>query len=67
MHDALDENWYSQLKHIHTAYRNMTPIQILDHLDSDGVHSTSTPKSSSSRTTAPSGMAKNTSPHLANA
>ena len=34
MHDALDENWYSQLKHIHTAYRNVIPIQILDHLDS---------------------------------
>ena len=33
MRDALDENWYSQLKHIHTAYRNVTPIQILTHLD----------------------------------
>ena len=34
MRDTLDENWYSQLKHIHTTYRNMTPIQILDHLNS---------------------------------
>ena len=34
MRDALDKNWYSQLKHIHTAYRNVIPIQILDHLDS---------------------------------
>ena len=31
--DALDENWYSQLKSVHTAYRNTTPIQILHHLD----------------------------------
>jgi hypothetical protein len=31
--DALDKNWYSQLKSIHTAYRNTTPIQILQHLD----------------------------------
>ena len=34
MHITLDKNWYSQLKHIHTAYRNVTPIQILNHLDS---------------------------------
>jgi len=34
MRDALDENWYSQLKHIHTTYRIVTSIQILDHLDS---------------------------------
>jgi hypothetical protein len=31
--DTLDKNWYSQLKSIHTAYRNTTPIQILDHLN----------------------------------
>jgi hypothetical protein len=31
--EALDENWYSQLKSVHTAYRNTTPIQILQHLD----------------------------------
>jgi hypothetical protein len=31
--DALDKNWYSQLKRVHTAYRNTTPIQILQHLD----------------------------------
>ena len=34
MRDALDEKWYSQLKHIHTAYRNVTPLQILKHLNS---------------------------------
>ncbi len=34
MRNALDKNWYSQLKHIHTAYRNMTPIQLLEHLNS---------------------------------
>ncbi len=34
MCNALDKNWYSQLKHIHTAYRNMTPIQLLKHLNS---------------------------------
>lgn len=34
MRDALDEKWYSQLKHIHTAYRNVTPLQILEHLNS---------------------------------
>jgi hypothetical protein len=33
MHDALDEAYYCQLKHITTAYRNMTPIQILKHLN----------------------------------
>jgi hypothetical protein len=26
--DALNESWYSQLKSVHTAYRNTTPIQI---------------------------------------
>jgi hypothetical protein len=30
---ALDKNWYSQLKSVHTPYRNTTPIQILDHLN----------------------------------
>jgi hypothetical protein len=34
MCDTLDKNWYSQLKHIHTAYRNMTLIQIHAHLNS---------------------------------
>ena len=33
MRDALDEQYYSQLKHVNTAYRNTTPIQILEHLD----------------------------------
>jgi hypothetical protein len=33
-HDALDKNWYSQLKSVNAAYRNTTPIQILDHLNS---------------------------------
>jgi hypothetical protein len=33
MRDALDKAYYSQLKHVTTAYRNMTPIQILKHLD----------------------------------
>ena len=33
MRDALDEQYYSQLKNINTAYRNTTPIQILEHLD----------------------------------
>jgi hypothetical protein len=33
-HDALNESWYSQLKSVHTAYRNTTPIQILEHLNS---------------------------------
>jgi hypothetical protein len=33
MRDALDKNWYSQLKHLHTAYRNVQPIQILNHLN----------------------------------
>jgi hypothetical protein len=31
--DALDKNWYSQLKSVHTTYPNTTPIQILDHLN----------------------------------
>ncbi len=33
-HDVLDESWYSQLKSVHSAYRNTTPIQILEHLNS---------------------------------
>jgi hypothetical protein len=32
--DALDKSWYSQLKSVHTAYCNTTPIQILEHLNS---------------------------------
>ena len=33
MCDVLDEQYYSQLKNINTAYGNTTPIQILEHLD----------------------------------
>jgi hypothetical protein len=33
MRDALDKQYYSQLKQVNTAYRNITPIQILTHLD----------------------------------
>jgi hypothetical protein len=33
MRDALNKQYYSQLKHINTAYRNTMPIQILEHLD----------------------------------
>jgi hypothetical protein len=33
MQDALDKQYYSQLKHINTTYRNTTAIQILNHLD----------------------------------
>jgi hypothetical protein len=33
MRDALDKQYYSQLKHVITAYRNTTAIQILDHLN----------------------------------
>ncbi len=33
MRDALDEQYYLQLKHINTAYCNTTPIQIVEHLD----------------------------------
>jgi hypothetical protein len=32
--DALDKSWYSQLKSVHTASCNTTPIQILEHLNS---------------------------------
>jgi hypothetical protein len=32
--DALDESWYSQLKSVHTAYRNTNTIQILEQLNS---------------------------------
>jgi hypothetical protein len=31
--DALDKQYYSQLKHRLTAYRNVTPFQILEHLN----------------------------------
>ena len=33
LRDALDKQFYSQLKHRHTAYRSTTPFQILKHLD----------------------------------
>jgi hypothetical protein len=33
MQDVLDKQYYSQLEHVNTTYRNTTPIQILDHLD----------------------------------
>jgi hypothetical protein len=32
LRDALDEKFYSQLRHRLTAYRNITPYQILEHL-----------------------------------
>jgi hypothetical protein len=32
--DTLNKSWYSQFKSVHTAYRNTTPIQILEHLNS---------------------------------
>ena len=31
--NALDEQFYAQLKHRHSAYRNITPFQILEHLN----------------------------------
>jgi|LakMenEpi03Aug12_release.lakeMendotaPanAssembly.Ray.scaffolds.fasta_scaffold47914_2 hypothetical protein len=33
LRDALDEQFYSQLRHRLTAYRNITPYQILEHLN----------------------------------
>ena len=33
LRDALDKQYYSQLKHCLTAYRNITPHQILEHLN----------------------------------
>ncbi len=33
MHNKLDKQYYSQLKHVNTANCNTTPIQILEHLD----------------------------------
>jgi hypothetical protein len=33
-HDALNKSWYLQLKSVHTAYCNTTPIKILEHLNS---------------------------------
>jgi hypothetical protein len=33
LRDALDKQYYSQLKHWLTAYRNVTPFQILNHLN----------------------------------
>jgi hypothetical protein len=34
LRDALDKQYYSQLKNRLTAYRNISLFQILDHLDS---------------------------------
>jgi hypothetical protein len=33
LHDALDKQYYSQLRHCLTAYCNITPYQILEHLN----------------------------------
>jgi hypothetical protein len=33
LRDALDKQYYSQLKHYLTAYRNVTPFQTLEHLN----------------------------------
>jgi hypothetical protein len=33
MRNALDKQFYSQLKHHHLAYRNITPFQLLEHLN----------------------------------
>jgi hypothetical protein len=33
LRDALDEQYYAQLKHRLTAYRNISPFQILEHLN----------------------------------
>ncbi len=33
LRDALDEQYYSQLKHRLAAYQNVTPFQILEHLN----------------------------------
>jgi hypothetical protein len=62
MCDALDKNWYSQLKHIHTAYHNMTPIQLLKHLNSQWCPLDIHAKKNSSRTTTPSGTMRSISP-----
>jgi hypothetical protein len=35
-HNALDKQYYSQLKHRLTAYRNITPHQILEHPRTNG-------------------------------
>jgi hypothetical protein len=32
--NELDEQYYLQLRNCQTAYRNITPFQILDHVDS---------------------------------
>jgi hypothetical protein len=32
--DTIDKQFYSQLKHCHTAYRNTTPFQLLKHFNS---------------------------------
>ena len=34
LRDVIDEQFYSQLKHGHTAYHKTTPFQILKHLNS---------------------------------
>jgi len=33
LHDALDEQYYAQLKHRLTAYQNVTPFQVLEYLN----------------------------------
>ncbi len=33
LHNTLNEQYYSQLRHRLTAYRNVTPFQILEHLN----------------------------------
>jgi hypothetical protein len=40
LRDAIDEQFYSQLKHRRTAYRNTTPFQLLEHLKDRHEHLT---------------------------
>ena len=55
LRDALDEQYYSQLRHRLTVYRNITPYQILEHLNNRGVPSTLRQRRNSRKHTTQSG------------
>ena len=62
LRDALDEQYYAQLKHRLMAYRNIIPFQILEHSMTAGVPSAFTQRRSYARNITPSGTATSTWP-----
>jgi len=67
LRDALDEQYYSQLKHRLMAYRNVTSFQILNHLNDRWCPLDVQAKKELKKITTPNGTPINTSPRLESA